>query len=94
MNAGQLTSKNVSLNAGEATLSLPPGKSDRVCAVYQAGSDRTLGPIGRAAGSDIRFILKAGRYDVECHEKGDTAPPKQAQITVVAGEVQSAKMQD
>ena len=94
VNAGQLTSKTVSLNAGEATLSLPPGKSDRICAVYQAGSDRTLGPIGRAAGSDIRFILKAGRYDVECREKGDTAPPKQAQITVVAGEVQSAKMQD
>ena len=94
VNAGQLTSKNVVLNAGEATLSLPPGKSDSVCAVYEAGSNCTLGPVGRAAGSDIRFILKAGRYDVECREKGDTAPPKQAQITVVAGEVQSAKMQE
>ncbi len=94
VNAGQLTSKNVVLNAGEATLSLPPGKSDSVCAVYEAGSNRTLGPVGRAAGADIRFILKAGRYDVECREKGDTAPPKQAQITVVAGEVQSAKMQE
>ena len=94
VNAGQLTSKNVVMNAGEAKLSLAPGKSDSVCAVYEAGSNRTLGPVGRAAGSDIRFILKAGRYDVECREKGDTAPPKQAQITVVAGEVQSAKMQE
>ncbi len=92
--AGQLTSKNVTLNAGEAKLSLSPGASDRVCAVYEAGSDRTLGPIGRAAGSDIRFILKAGRYDVECREKGNAAPARQAQITVVAGEVQSAKMQE
>ena len=92
--AGQLTSQNVILNAGEAKLSLPTGKADKICAVYETGSDRALGPIGRAAGSDIRFILKAGRYDVECREKGDTAPPKLAAITVVAGEVQSAKFQE
>ena len=92
--AGLLTSQTVILNAGEAKLSLPPGKSDRVCAVYEAGADRKAAPIGRAAGSDIRFILKAGRYDVECSGKGENAPPKQTQISVVAGEVQSAKIQE
>ena len=91
---GQLTSQNVILNAGEAQLSLPSGKTDKVCAVYEAGADRKGGPIGRAAGSDIRFILKAGRYDVECSGKGETAPPKQTEISVVAGEVQSAKIQE
>ncbi len=92
--AGQLTTQNVILNAGEAKLSLPPGKSDEVCAVYETGADRKAGPIGRAAGSDIRFILKAGRYDVECSGKGKTAPPRQTEISVVAGEVQSAKIQE
>jgi hypothetical protein len=92
--AGLLTSQNVILNAGEAKLSLPPGKSDKVCVVYEAGADRKAAPIGRAAGSDIRFILKAGRYDVECSGKSENAPPKQTQISVVAGEVQSAKIQE
>ena len=92
--AGQLTSQTVILNAGEAKLSLPPGKSDKVCAVYEAGADRKSAPVGRAAGSDIRFILKAGRYDVECSGKGENAPPKQTEISVVAGEVQSAKIQE
>ena len=92
--AGLLTSQKVILNAGEAKLSLPPGKSDKVCAVYEAGADRKAAPIGRAAGSDIRFILKAGHYDVECSGKGENAPPKQTQISVVAGEVQSAKIQE
>ena len=92
--AGQLTSQNVILNVGEAKLSLPPGKSDKVCAVYEAGADRKAAPIGRAAGSDFRFILKAGRYDVECSGKGENSPPKQTQISVVAGEVQSAIIQD
>jgi hypothetical protein len=92
--AGQLTSQTVILNAGEAKLSLSPGKSDKVCAVYEAGADRKAAPIGRAAGSDIRFILKAGRYDVECSGKGENAPPKQTEIIVVAGEVQSAKIQE
>ena len=92
--AGQLTSQNVILNAGEAKLSLSPGKSDKVCAVYEAGADRKATPIGRAAGSDIRFILKAGRYDVECSGKGENASPKQTQISVIAGEVQSVIIQE
>ena len=92
--AGQLTSQNVILNAGEAQLSLPSGKSDKVCAVYEAGADRKGGPVGRAAGSDIRFILKAGRYEVECKGKGENSPAKQTEISVVAGQVQSAKIQE
>ena len=92
--AGQLTSQNVILNAGEAQLSLPSGKSDKVCAVYEAGADRKAGPVARAAGSDIRFILKAGRYDVECRGKGESTPAKQTEISVVAGQVLSAKIQE
>jgi hypothetical protein len=92
--AGQLTSQDVILNAGEAQLSLPSGKSDKVCAVYEAGADRKGAPIGRAAGSDIRFILKAGRYEVECRGKGEKTPAKQTEISVVAGQVLSAKIQE
>jgi hypothetical protein len=91
--AGQTTSKTVTMNAGEAKLSLPSGKQDKVCAVYEAGSDRKT-PLDRAAGADIRFVLKAGRYEVECRKKGETAPAKPTEITVVAGEVQSAKIED
>jgi hypothetical protein len=92
--AGQLTSQDVILNAGEAQLSLPSGKSDKVCAVYEAGADRKGGPVGRAAGSDIRFILKAGRYEVECRRKGENAPAKPTEISVVAGQVLAAKIQE
>jgi hypothetical protein len=91
--AGQTTSKTVNLNAGEAKLSLPPGKQDKICAVYEAGSNRKT-PLDRAAGADIHFVLKAGRYEVDCRKKGETAPAKPTEITVVAGEVQSAKIED
>ena len=42
----------------------------------------------------LRFILKAGRYNVECSKKGENAPAKQTEITVVAGEAQSAKIDE
>jgi hypothetical protein len=92
--AGQTISKTVILNVGEANISLPAGKSDKVCAVYEAGADRKTGPVGRAAGEDMRFFLKAGRYEVECGKKGEASPQKTAEIKVVAGEVQSAKIED
>lgn len=91
--AGELTSKTVILNSGEAKISLPQGKTGRVCAVFEAGADRKAGPVARAAGSDIRLILKAGLYNVECAGK-DNAAMKQTEIRVVAGEVQSAKIDD
>ncbi|MFZ1110265.1 MAG: hypothetical protein WAN43_18190, partial [Rhodomicrobium sp.] len=92
--AGRTASKTVVLNVGEAKVSLPAGKSDEVCAVYEAGADRKGEPVGRAAGDDMRFFLKAGRYEVECRKKGEAAPQKTAGIEVVAGEVQSAKIED
>jgi hypothetical protein len=92
--AGRTTSKTVVLNVGEAKVSLPAGKTDKVCAVYEAGADRKSKPLGRAAGGDMRFFLKAGRYEVECRKKGEDAPQKAAEIKVVAGEVQSAKIED
>jgi hypothetical protein len=92
--AGQATPVTVILNAGEAKVSLPAGKTGKVCAVYEAGSDRKAEPAGRAAGADMRFILKAGRYDLECRGKGESAPPKQTEITIVAGEVSSAKFEN
>ncbi len=92
--AGQVTQQVVALNAGEAKVSLPAGKTDKVCAVYEAGTDHQADPIARAAGSEISFVLKAGLYDLECRGKGATAPTKQAQIRVVAGETQSAKIEE
>jgi hypothetical protein len=90
--AGQVTSKTVILNAGEAKVSLPAGQTEKICAVYEAGADHKADPAGRAAGSDISFILRAGLYDLECRGKGAATPAKQAQIRVVAGETQSAKI--
>jgi hypothetical protein len=92
--AGQEASKTVILNVGEATVSLPAGKADKICSVYEAGADRNTEPVWRAAGAEMHFFLKAGRYQVECRKKGDAAPCKQAEISVVAGEVQSAKIDD
>jgi hypothetical protein len=92
--AGELTSQTVTLNAGEAKVSLPSGASGEVCAVFEAGADHKADPIARAAGASIHFILKAGRYDLECRKKGETAPPKQAEISVLAGKVQSAKIEE
>ncbi len=92
--AGQTTAETVILNVGEAKVEAPAGKADKVCAVYEAGADRKSDPLDRAAGADIRFTLKAGRYQVECRNKGDATAPKLALVTVVAGEVQSAKFED
>ncbi len=92
--AGRATPVTVILNAGEARVSLPSGKTGNVCAIYKAGASREAEPAGRAAGAGMRFILKAGRYDLECRGKGDSAPPKQTEITIVAGEVSAAKIEN
>lgn len=92
--AGQATPVTVILNAGEAKVSLPAGKTGKLCAVYEAGADRKAEPAARAAGADMRFILKAGRYDLECRGKWESEPPKQTEITIVAGEVSSAKFEN
>jgi hypothetical protein len=92
--AGKVTSQTVILNAGEAKVSLPASSTGRVCAVYGAGADRNTNPIGRAAGNEMSFILKAGVYDLECINKGAATPAKQGQIRVVAGETQSARIDE
>ncbi|MGO8954419.1 MAG: hypothetical protein ACLPWS_15050 [Rhodomicrobium sp.] len=92
--AGQTASQSVVLGAGEAKISLPAGKPARVCAVYEADADRSAGPLGRAAGTSVSFILKAGDYDVECRPQGASAPGKSARIRVVPGETQQAKIED
>jgi hypothetical protein len=92
--AGQTASKTVILDVGEAKVSLAAGQPDRICAVYEAGADRKTEPVGRAAGAEMHFFLKAGRYELDCRKKGDAAPQKTAEIKVVAGEVQSAKIED
>ena len=90
--AGQTVTKSVILSAGQAKISLPAGKPARVCAVYEAGADRNAGPAGRAAGTSVSFILKAGDYEVECRAQGAPAPAKPAQIHVAAGATQEAKL--
>ena len=92
--AGQVTVQTVLLNVGEAKFSLGSGKPDRICAVYEAGADRKSDPVARGTGADLRFFLKAGRYDLECRAKGDAGPPKLTEISVEAGKVQSAKIED
>ena len=90
--AGQAAWHNVVLRAGEAKISLPPGKSAKVCAVYEAGADRSAAPAGRAAGTSMSFILKAGSYDVECSAKGTGAPGKPIRVEVAAGETRETKI--
>ena len=90
--AGQAVTKSVILSAGQAKVSVPAGKPARVCAVYEAGADRNAGPAGRAAGTVLSFILKAGTYEIECRAQGAPAPAKPAEIRVVAGETQEAKL--
>ncbi len=90
--AGQTVAKSVILGAGEAKISLPAGKPARVCAVYEEGADRNAGPAGRAAGTVLSFILKAGPYEVECRAQGAPASAKPAQISVAAGKTQEAKL--
>ncbi len=92
--AGQAVTKSVILSAGQAKISLPPGKPARVCAVYEAGADRNAGPAGRAAGTSVSFILKAGDYEVECRAQGAPAPAKPAQIHIAAGVTQEAKLSE
>ena len=90
--AGQTVSETVILGAGEAKISLAPGKAAKVCDVYDTGAGRSAGPAARSAGISMSFILRAGVYDVECHAQGAPAPAKQTQIHVVAGETLEAKI--
>lgn len=87
--AGQTTAKSIILNAGEAKITLPPKKPDQVCAVYEAGANRTSQPAGRGAGPSMSFILKAGLYEIECKGKGTAASVKPSQLRVIAGETQT-----
>jgi hypothetical protein len=90
--AGQALTKNVVLGAGQAMIAVPEGKPARVCAVYEEGANRAAGPAGRAAGTLMSFILKAGAYEVECRSQGAPAPVKPAGFRVVAGQTQEAKL--
>ncbi len=92
--AGQIAARTVILSAGRAKISVPSGKPARVCAVYEEGADRSAGPAGRAAGTAMSFILRAGVYGVECRAQGAPAPGKPVEIRVVAGETQEAKLQE
>ena len=82
------------LSAGHAKISVPSGKPARVCAVYEEGADRSAGPAGRAAGTAMSFILRAGVYGVECRAQGAAAPGKPVEIRVVAGATQETKLQE
>src|SRR5262249_22148593 len=90
--AAQTVSQNVIVQAGEAAISFPPGKTSEVCSAYEEGSDRNAGPAARAAGTSITFILKTGVYNIECRPAGAQAPLQQAQIRVAAGDTESQKM--
>ena len=90
--AGQTVTKNAVLGAGLAKIAVPAGKPARVCAVYEEGADRKAGPAGRAAGTEMSFILKAGAYEAECRSQGAPAPVKPAEFRVVAGQPQEAKL--
>jgi hypothetical protein len=92
--AGQIVSQRIDIDAGEAKVRFPAGKSANVCAVYDAGAGRAAGPIGRAAGTEIDFILKAGVYDLECHPMNASTPAKQMQVSVAAGETKEAKFEE
>jgi hypothetical protein len=94
INAGQTASVNVIMNAGEAKVSLPSAMSGGLCEVYAADSDHKAGPIARAAGEGLHFILKAGRYDLDCRRKDGAAQSLQTKISVVAGQVQTAKVEE
>jgi hypothetical protein len=90
--AAQTVLQNVVVPAGEAAISFPSAKTSEVCSAYEAGADRSAGAVARAAGTSITFILKPGAYDVECRPAGASAPLRQAQIRVAAGETVSAKI--
>ncbi|MBJ7534167.1 hypothetical protein JDN40_08625 [Rhodomicrobium vannielii ATCC 17100] len=90
--AGRTTPENIILDAGEAKITLPSGKQDGVCAVYEAGGERAASPLVRAAGGEPHFILKAGRYDLECRAKNKPDAPRRAEIVIVAGEVKTTNL--
>ncbi|ADP70629.1 hypothetical protein Rvan_1370 [Rhodomicrobium vannielii ATCC 17100] len=91
--AGRTTAENIILDAGEAKIALPFGKQDGVCAVYEAGGERAAAsPLVRAAGGEPHFILRAGRYDLECRAKNKPDAPRRAEIVIVAGEVKTTNL--
>lgn len=92
--AGQIAARTVILSAGRAKISVPSGKQAKVCAAYEEGADRSAGPAGRAAGTAMSFILRAGVYGVECRAQGAAAPGKPVEIRVVAGETKETKLQE
>ncbi len=94
VNAGQTASLGIDLDAGQADLTFPSGNTPKLCTAYEAGKDHKGRPAGRASGRIVSFILKAGLYDVECHGLAPSAPVKQTQIRVVAGQTLSARLEE
>jgi hypothetical protein len=90
--AGQTVTKNVVLDAGQAKITVPGGKPARVCAVYAEGADHNIGPVGRAAGAEMSFTLKAGAYEAECRSRGAPLPVKPAEFRVTAGQTLEVKL--
>ena len=92
--AGQTVPLAIAVNAGEAKIALPAGKPPQVCAVYDTGTARNAGAVARAAGTGMKFTLRAGTYDVECRAPNAATPAKQTQIKVVAGETKEVKIEE
>jgi hypothetical protein len=90
--AGRLTSQTVALTLGEAKVVVPQGKGRQECDAFEADKDRRAGPLARAAGQEMSFILDPGRYDIVCHTLGAPAETSQAEISLAAGETQSVKI--
>ncbi len=91
--AGQTVAKTVILSTGQAKISVPAGKPARVCTVYEEGADRGAGPAGRAAGTAMSFVLRAGVYSAECRAHGARAPAKPVEFRVVAGKNLETELQ-
>jgi hypothetical protein len=83
---GQTVPLRLVLDAGEAKIVVRAGRPPQICAVYESGHGQGAQPAGRAAGTGISFILKAGRYDLECRPVNATAPARPKEISVAAGE--------
>jgi hypothetical protein len=83
INAGQIASQTVVLNAGEVVIRAQ--NTGQTCSVFRDGASGGT-PVARGAGSEMRFVLPAAGYELRCAAPGPAATQKTFPIAIKAGD--------
>ncbi len=92
--AGKTDVERIAIEAGKVQLAPSNAKEARFCQVSPETVAESSLVAGRAAGSDVSFVLKPGTYTLTCWSAGQKATAQHTRVQLVAGETQVARLAD